>query len=397
MARRARGDEAVLSERHRAILEDREQREHFFLLAGRHYLHGLALARLATLDPSQGEATVLRETARCSLRRLQAEARIWDLERDRLIRVLEKQGLGPMALKGAALRLTAYPDPAHRPLGDLDLLVPRGEVARASEILSQIGYRIPYSGDAVRALERQHFHLRFARDPFVVELHWELNSARGAYRLDPASFLSRSRIRSRPGMTDIRVPSSEDMVLHTVAQNLDSQMRLGRLVDIDRVIDTAREFDWDYLRDTARAGGLLSMLALDLRLCRTLLETPLPPEYVARLGVPRFNRWHLALMRPTAWPFAGASERSAAHQLKRLWGGADYRGRFDWVRGVLTDRRDPLHWVWDEQGMVTRPPSLRRGITVFLKLIAYQCWLYVRGATLLFTQSGRRELTFFSE
>lgn len=399
MARRGRGEESILSSRFRAILDDPERRTDFFVLAGRHYLHGLVLARLAALAPTRRQDAALRDLAHDSLRRLRAEARIWDLERDRLIRVLEERGLGPLVLKGAALRLTTYAEPAHRPIGDLDILVPRDDVTPARETLGRMGYHIPYSADQIRALEQQHFHLRFKREPFVLELHWELNSAQAPYRLDPASFLSRSRIRSRPGMTDIRVPSPEDMVLHMVAQNVDSQTRLGRLVDIDRVIETAREFDWEYLRDTAGAAGLLIMLAVDLRLCRTLLETTLPPEYVARLEVPRLNRWHMALMRPTTWPFADESQRPAAHQLKRLWGRIECRERFDWVRGVLSDRRDPLVWIWDEdkQARGRSAPSLRHGITVFLKLIVYQCWLYARGAGLLLTRSGRRELTFFSD
>ena len=136
---------------------------------------------------------------------------------------------------------------------------------------------------------------------------------------------------------------------------------------------------------------------LELQLCDKLLATPLPPEYVAQLGASRSNLWHLALMRPTTWPFARHPDRPTASRLKGLWGGADYRGRPDFVRGILTDRQDPLQWIWDNKTAVKSARSLRRGITVFLKLVAYQCWLYIRGATLLLRKAGRRELAFFSE
>jgi hypothetical protein len=93
------------------------------------------------------------------------------------IRTLRSSGIEVVALKGAALAFFHYPDPALRPMGDLDLLLrePR-ELARATGALEGAGWRALFDTPRHRVFARSDE--RVARpasedpdNPIRIELH----------------------------------------------------------------------------------------------------------------------------------------------------------------------------------------------------------------------------------
>ena len=52
----------------------------------------------------------------------------------------DDKGLHPVALKGIHLAAQIYPAPATRPMNDIDLLFPSGEIDKAEDVLEQLGY-----------------------------------------------------------------------------------------------------------------------------------------------------------------------------------------------------------------------------------------------------------------
>ena len=107
-------------------------------LAEKNGVSGLAYDAMRTLPPDQRPDTEVI---------MQWTALIQSTERDNLLfrqrastvfSHLEQQGLSPIILKGLSLS-DLYPNPLHRPVGDVDLYVPLDRQHRFVEALTQLG------------------------------------------------------------------------------------------------------------------------------------------------------------------------------------------------------------------------------------------------------------------
>jgi hypothetical protein len=119
-------------------------------------------------------------------------------------------------LKGQALVAAGDVDPADRPMGDVDVLVPPGQREQAMQALADGGYRV--RGEAARpraALDRQV--LFDAPQGVLIDLHW--NIVTGGWRFDHviAPDLDGIMARAVPVAVDgqpARVMGAEDQLLH---------------------------------------------------------------------------------------------------------------------------------------------------------------------------------------
>ncbi|MDH7485529.1 MAG: nucleotidyltransferase family protein [Anaerolineae bacterium] len=131
-----------------------------------------------------------------------------------LLSALEEAGIPVVLLKGAILAKGLYPNPALRPMGDLDILVPREEMARLGALLEAIGYA--WDGhcgpDKHRGYERQLGDVTIR-----MEAHWHLISEgyglQRCHDLDIGAFWGRAvrvMVEGRPALA----LSPEDTLLH---------------------------------------------------------------------------------------------------------------------------------------------------------------------------------------
>ena len=97
----------------------------------------------------------------------------------RLIQVFREAGIDLLPLKGTALSLRLYGEPAVRSLRDLDLLVRTGDFARADRLLIEQGYHRTFPGfvptermkTAILSLCRHYTYVHGSRN-IDLELHW---------------------------------------------------------------------------------------------------------------------------------------------------------------------------------------------------------------------------------
>jgi len=106
---------------------------------------------------------VPRSTLR-TLRGLYARHRVANRIRLRVLgdvlAAFEAAGIRVLVLKGAALVHLVYPEPALRPMSDLDLLVARADLARAQKTLAQLGFRVGPDDDRQDgSIQPRHRHL----------------------------------------------------------------------------------------------------------------------------------------------------------------------------------------------------------------------------------------------
>jgi hypothetical protein len=393
-----RPDEGPVSAQAVARLGDREFREVFHGLATKHGVLGLALTTLGQLSTATTLSPETRQRVLAPLRILKQQALLWDLERDRVLRVLAREDLPVVVLKGGALREYAFANAVERQLGDLDLLLDQTLVDRAAAVLADSGYRLPSSDVVIQGFSEHHFHLPLAHPGgFEVELHWALNSPHESFTLDSAGFMARAVTIPRP-QGKLAMPSTEDMLLHLASQNTeDGFSRLRRMVDVDRIVARGA-IDWTLLQQGARKSGLEVILGLTLRLSQLLLGTRVPDGLIDSLGISRIARLHLALLSPTSWlPAATGLRHHLGGLAMAMWCTTPNRqaGR---LRLLWAGEAEPLAWLWKGKEQAEAPQAgLLAGPVLVVRLMAYHILIWARGATRLATPAGRRQLSFWSD
>ena len=99
-----------------------------------------------------------------------------------ILNSFNRKGIEVIVLKGPALALSIYPDPATRPYGDLDLLVREEDFITASGLLEEIGYKSKISRFGHLkgvGCEEAFIHQKEPDKNVMVELHWDLHILSG--------------------------------------------------------------------------------------------------------------------------------------------------------------------------------------------------------------------------
>ncbi len=124
-----------------------------------------------------------------------------------------KEKLDALLVKGAALALTVYPDPAARRMSDIDVLVREPDQARAVRALERLGWLVGQDGS--RNLSRVMLgetmvQARVGSMTFTVEVHASLDKV---VRRPIAFARLLQRSSAAPGLEGLSVPSREDHAL----------------------------------------------------------------------------------------------------------------------------------------------------------------------------------------
>lgn len=204
-------------------------------------------------------------------------------EIDRIRRAIEQSGNRLVLLKGAAYLAARLPASNGRVFGDIDLLVPRAQLADAESMLMCHGWISSHLDAYDQRYYRQWMHelppLRHMNRGSALDVHHNILPL-SARHPPNADLLLAAAVPAQhtPG---VWVLAPADMVLHSACHlfhegELDNGMR--DLVDLDGLLRhfSATEAFWDTLTQRAVALHLERPLRYALRMCSLMLETPVP-------------------------------------------------------------------------------------------------------------------------
>lgn len=187
-----------------------------------------------------------------------------------LVEDLAGEGITSVALKGAWLAWYAYPEPAFRPLRDLDLLVAPEQALAARAYLLATGW-VEEDDDGLPAeewLKRfKHLPPLVAPDGTVLELHVRLWDEDGRTPANVSGVLDRAT--SQEDHPALRFPDPVDMLMHLAVHATFHRFDAGplMLVDFDQLL-AKQSFDWESVWPRAAREGWDRALAFALAATR---------------------------------------------------------------------------------------------------------------------------------
>lgn len=209
-----------------------------------------------------------------------------------LLTILERfaeHDISAIPYKGPALAVKAYGDASLRSYVDLDILVRKRDVRRASAVLAEMGYdpHFKISAEQEPAFLRLSYVQLFTRGDkrTGVELHWNVAPRFFSFALDADELWERLEVLMLGGVR-VNVPASEDMIL-TLCVHAAKDL-WERLEWVCSIASLARaKIDWELLLERARRCGAERMVLLGLWLAQDLFQTRLPDVVKERLSLDR--------------------------------------------------------------------------------------------------------------
>ncbi len=197
----------------------------------------------------------------------------------RLLEKLETKGILAIPFKGPVLAQELYGDVALRMFTDLDVLVGRGDVLRAKEILISEGYRLDHTLTEAqeRVFLRSLHHYHFCNREIHLEVHWQVSPGIYCFPLTTKDLFTRATRKVILGK-EVQTFSPEDLLLILCEHGARHYWRrLAWICDLGRLMES-KKIDWRKIASRSKRMGCYCLLLLGLFLANGLLCTPFPPE-----------------------------------------------------------------------------------------------------------------------
>ena len=209
-------------------------------------------------------------------------------ELTRVLGVLRDESIPVILLKGAALVRTLYREPGVRPMGDLDLLVPRSRLNDAQAAVQRGGYVPVDDGRDEHWAMHQHLpRLIGGAHPVAIEVHGHVVRLDSPLAFDIEEFWQRAQPLAADG-APCSVLAPEDQLIHLALnffrdRRYHSRGALGQLCDLS---ETIRQYpiDWRAVVDRGARYRIGGPFACSLQLARSLMDAPIPDGVVQSLA-----------------------------------------------------------------------------------------------------------------
>jgi hypothetical protein len=195
----------------------------------------------------------------------------------------EAEGLRAVLLKGAATLVRFGDDPGLRPMADLDLLVTRADVPRATELLRAAGLS---TRDQYPRTTRRRHSVSFVGAAGPFDLDVDLHHAFAPWPL--ATALPSLILDHHDEADGWRIPTPVDAICVTAVHRANNGFKGGclDLVDLLRLASLLDDSGWARLLETSSRGGVLGAVYAALRQAGWWLggDSPEGANHVAALG-----------------------------------------------------------------------------------------------------------------
>ncbi len=241
---------------------------------------------------------------------------------------LAESGVTPILFKGAALAYTAYPDPACRPMGDLDLWVAAEAMPAARAALATMGYAEHGKDDRPLAIQAQMSGevqlVGRAPGQGLIELHWGAFAGEWLRRtaaIDHQGLFCRARRASIAGREAWTLAPEDALIQLAVHLAVNHQMAypgIRGLLDV-ALLSRAEKVDWPALAERAKGWRVGAATWQVLAMTDALLGLPGADEAIASLTPPASQQASLRRFVTEATVLAGkditGGPRRFAYQL----------------------------------------------------------------------------------
>lgn len=206
--------------------------------------------------------------------------------------LFQKERIPFLVQKGMTLAYTLYPDPATRPMVDIDLYLRKEDIPKATSLLKEKGYHLAETGFEEEMLAFGGEFRFYKKEQLPgVELHWCLEQYE---RLKEIVRIEEEALWEKKGSYTVSGKKfftfSPEHELFSLIIHLGYVHRFQGLkwfVDIDRwILKYGGTADWEGIFAMAKRWGMERLLCQVLLETETLLDTPLPP-----LPVRKRSRW----------------------------------------------------------------------------------------------------------
>jgi hypothetical protein len=208
----------------------------------------------------------------------------------RVLAAFQERNVEAIVLKGAALGLLVYGQPALRPYSDFDLLLHQSDLSQAEAALSALGYA-PDESEHPRAWYREHHHHLAPYDQddtLPVEIHWALTNADERLAINYADIWAQSQTVDIGGLQTRALCPEHQLIhlcVHVVHVHAIAEIGLRPVWDVYEVLaNCAARFDWARLVSACLSWRCARQVVLMLRLVEAFFDYPVPSGVFDQLG-----------------------------------------------------------------------------------------------------------------
>lgn len=242
---------------------------------------------------------------------------------------LQRANVPGVLLKGAYLAKAVYGDIAARPIGDIDLLAKKSDLARIEEIMADMGFtrthQVRETFKEIHSFDYVHAKLRL-----LVEIHWDLIEPMYGIHVDVGGVWE----RSYPALVadiPVRALSPEDLILHLCIHTSSHVFAHGlrSMCDLAETLQRFQEtVDWASLCRRARRWGAERCVYVNLWLANELLHVQLPDGVLNALRPHDFDPRYATLAEEYLFARPDETEKPM-RSLRNL---ARFRAEANWTR-----------------------------------------------------------------